>query len=79
MRTLSLCVTPGISEGRPRSVAWRRYCPLTFQKRATGAELPFDKSITGNFNGLSRSTLKQFIAAIRSHRKFRMVFHNSCC
>ena len=36
-------------KGRQRAGAWRGHCPLPFHRRATGAEVPFHKSIIGNF------------------------------
>jgi len=42
-----------------------------------GTKVPFDNSITGNFT-VYEDRFKQFIAAIRPHRKCKMLFYNIC-
>jgi len=48
-----------------------------FKRGTTGSKVPFHKKIISN--GLSSSTWKKFIAAIRAPRKFRIVFYYYFC
>ena len=52
---------------------------LTFHKGETGVEVPFYKSIIGNFMVCRDRLGNIYIAAIRTPRKFRTVFYNFCC
>jgi len=58
-----------------RDTGERGHCPFPFIRGTTGAEMPFHRSVIGNFM-VYQDRLETFIAAIRTARNLRVVFYN---
>ena len=65
-------------QGRRNEDALWGLCLCPLKGGHGGRRCPSHKQYHKQFHDLSRSTWNKFIAAIRAHIKFRMVFYNFC-